>query len=84
MDWPVTSAYVNAFADAEGVKLRKSWRVNGFWGEVYRVGSSMPIRYEGINGYRQVPLTKKQMRSDELRRRIKYNIDVENAKKELE
>lgn len=40
MDWPVTLAYVEAFAKAEGVKLRISRRVNGFWGEVY---SSAPV-----------------------------------------
>ncbi|WP_041444542.1 hypothetical protein [Syntrophobotulus glycolicus] len=38
-DWPVTPAYVKSFAQAEGVRLRVSWRVNGFWGEVYWLGA---------------------------------------------
>lgn len=46
MDWPVTQAYVKAFADWVGCKLRVSWRVNGFFGELYRVGASQPVRYE--------------------------------------
>lgn len=34
MDWPCTQNYVRSFAKAEGVILRVSERVNGFWGEV--------------------------------------------------
>ena len=34
MDWKCTQNYVKAFAEAEGVKLRLSWRVNGFFGEM--------------------------------------------------
>lgn len=45
MDWPVTQAYVRAVAEYLGLPLRTSWRVNGFWGEVYRIGASWPIRY---------------------------------------
>lgn len=30
MDWKCTSNYVKSFAEAEGIKLRISWRVNGF------------------------------------------------------
>ena len=47
MDWPTTQNYVKAFAEAEGVTKRISRRANGFWGEVYRVGASYPIEYEG-------------------------------------
>ena len=43
MDWRCTQNYVKALADAEGVKLRVSYRVNGFFGELYRIGASEPI-----------------------------------------
>lgn len=45
MDWRCTGDYVKAFAQAEGVPLRVSWRVNGFFGELYRIGASMPVRW---------------------------------------
>ena len=45
MDWRCTQNYVKALADAEGVKLRVSYRVNGFFGELYRVGASEPIEW---------------------------------------
>jgi 3'-phosphoadenosine 5'-phosphosulfate sulfotransferase (PAPS reductase)/FAD synthetase len=45
MDWPCTSNYVKAVAQAEGVTLRISYRVNGFFGELYRVGASEPIEW---------------------------------------
>lgn len=68
MDWPVTASYVRAFADAEGVKLRRSWRQDGFWGEVYRQGASKPVRYDDENDtVSTVPLTERQKRSSELR-----------------
>ena len=40
MDWRCTQNYVKAFSEAEGVPLRLSWRVNGFFGELYRIGAS--------------------------------------------
>lgn len=45
MDWKCTRNYVQALADAEGVNLRTSWRVNGFFGELYRIGASEPIEW---------------------------------------
>lgn len=45
MDWRCTKSYVQSFAAAEGVKLRVSYRVNGFFGELYRIGASEPIRW---------------------------------------
>ena len=45
MDWRCTQNYVKAFAEAEGVPLRLSWRVNGFFGELYRVGASEPVEW---------------------------------------
>lgn len=85
MDWPVTQSYVEAFAKAENVKLRKSWRVNGFWGEVYRVGASWPVQYDNDDGSTAtVPLTAKQRRSNELREQILQETAVERSQKELE
>ena len=45
MDWKCTQNYVKALADAEGVKLRVSYRVNGFFGELYWIGASEPIEW---------------------------------------
>lgn len=45
MDWRCTQNYVKAFAEAEGIPLRLSWRVNGFFGELYRVGASEPVEW---------------------------------------
>ncbi len=43
MDWPVTQEYVRAFSEYTGCKLRMSWRVKAFFGELYRVGASYPV-----------------------------------------
>lgn len=45
MDWRCTQNYVKSFSEAEGVPLRLSWRVNGFFGELYRVGASEPVEW---------------------------------------
>jgi len=45
MDWRCTHNYVKALADAEGIPLRLSYRVNGFFGELYRIGASEPIEW---------------------------------------
>lgn len=45
MDWRCTQNYVRSFAEAEGVPLRTSWRVNGFFGELYRIGTSKPVEW---------------------------------------
>lgn len=45
MDWKCTSNYVKSFAEAEGIKLRISWWVNGFFGELYRIGASEPVEW---------------------------------------
>lgn len=70
MDWPVTQAYVKAFADWVGCKLRVSWRVNGFFGELYRVGASYPVEYEHNGKIKTCQLTKNQKLSEELREQI--------------
>lgn len=46
MDWRCTHNYVRAFAKAEQVPLRISWRVNGFYGELYRIGASEPVEWQ--------------------------------------
>ena len=45
MDWKCTQNYVQAVADAFDVVLRVSYRVNGFFGELYRIGASEPIEW---------------------------------------
>ncbi len=45
MDWRCTQNYVKSFAEAEGVRLRVSYRVNGFFGELYRIGASEPVEW---------------------------------------
>ena len=45
MDWRCTHNYVKSFAAVENVPLRLSWRVNGFFGELYRVGASEPVEW---------------------------------------
>ena len=45
MDWKCTSNYVRALSEAEDIKLRVSYRINGFFGELYRIGASEPIEW---------------------------------------
>ncbi len=45
MDWRCTQNYVRSFAEVEEVTLRVSYRVNGFFGELYRIGASEPIEW---------------------------------------
>lgn len=45
MDWRCTQNYVRALAEAEGIPLRLSWRKNGFFGELYRLGASEPVEW---------------------------------------
>lgn len=45
MDWRCTQNYVRALAEAENVDLRVSYRVNGFFGELYRIGASEPVEW---------------------------------------
>lgn len=78
MDWPVTENYVRSFAEAEDVRLRVSSRINGFWGEVYRVGASYPIEYEDNDGsIKTCPLTEKQVVSEQLREQILSSLKPE-------
>lgn len=80
MDWPVTQNYVRSFAQAEGVRVRVSSRVNGYWGEVYRLGASFPIEYEDDDGQvKTCPLTEKQKESARLREQILVELVPEIA-----
>ena len=45
MDWRCTQNYVKALAEAENIRLRVSYRVNGFFGELYRLGASEPVEW---------------------------------------
>ena len=82
MDWPVTQNYVRAVAEHLGIALRISWRVNGFWGEVYRLGASWPIQYTDLASGEtlECPLSEKQVRSAQLREKILSDLE----RKELE
>lgn len=79
MDWPVTQNYVRAIAEYLGISLRVSWRVNGFWGEVYRIGASWPIQYidPATGETMECPLTEKQIRSAQLREKILDTLERE-------
>ena len=69
MDWRCTQNYVRALADAEQVKLRVSYRVNGFFGELYRIGASEPIEWiEPDTGeVKQCRLSSKYLKCKELK-----------------
>ena len=45
MDWRCTKNYVKSFSCSFGVTLRVSYRVNGFFGELYRIGASEPVEW---------------------------------------
>lgn len=81
MDWPVTIPYIKAFAEAENVPLRLSWRLNGFFGEVYRIGASYPIQYEDNGEIQTCRLSPKQLESDRLREQVLKEIAPEDELK---
>lgn len=69
MDWKCTQSYVKALADAEGIKLRVSYRVNGFFGELYRIGASEPIEWidPDTGEVRQCKLSSNYLKCKELK-----------------
>lgn len=79
MDWRCTKNYVNAFAEAEGVMLRQSWRVNGFFGELYRVGASEPIEWmEPDTGeIKQCRLSPKYLKCQEIKQKATEDMEEE-------
>ncbi len=80
MDWPCTQNYVKAIAEYLGLKLRVSWRVNGFWGEVYRIGASWPIEYDSDEGVKECKISDKQIRSMELREKVLNEVEQDELK----
>ena len=77
MDWRCTQNYCKSFAEAENVPLRVSYRVNGFFGELYRVGASEPVEWiEPETGeVKQCRLSNNYLKCKELK---------ENATEEME
>lgn len=77
MDWKCTQNYMQALADAEGVKLRVSYRVNGFFGELYRIGASEPIEWiEPDTGeVKQCRLSSNYLKCQEIKERATEEIE---------
>ena len=82
MDWRCTGAYVRAFADAEGIPLRVSWRVNGFFGELYRIGASEPIEWEDPDTGEvcQCKLSAKYLQCERIKKEALQNMEEELKK----
>ena len=77
MDWRCTQNYVRALAEAEDIPLRLSWRVNGFFGELYRIGASEPVEWmEPDTGeIRQCQLSPKYLKCLEVKQRATENME---------
>ena len=69
MDWRCTANYIRSFAVAEQIPLRVSWRKNGFFGELYRIGASELIEYVDpeTGEIYQCPPSKKYMECQKLK-----------------
>lgn len=83
MDWRCTQNYVKALSEAEGVSLRTSWRVNGFYGELYRIGASEPIEWMEPNTgeIKQCKLSKNYLKCLEIKKQA--TIDMERYLREM-
>lgn len=77
MDWRCTQNYVKAFAEAERVPLRLSWRVNGFFGELYRVGASEPVEWmePQTGAVRQCKLSQKYIKCQEIKQQATEDME---------
>lgn len=77
MDWKCTQNYINALSKAEGVPLRSSWRVNGFFGELYRIGASEPIEWvEPETGeIHQCKFSQKYLACQELKQQVTEDME---------
>ena len=77
MDWRCTQNYVKSFAEAEGIPLRTSWRVNGFFGELYRIGASEPVEWmEPDTGeIRQCRLSPNYLKCQEIKQQAPEDMD---------
>lgn len=82
MDWPCTNSYVRAFAQAEDVTLRISYRVGGFFAEVYRVGAAQPVEWiDPVTGeVMRCKLSPKQKACEDLREQLRRTGDKEVEK----
>lgn len=82
MDWRCTQNYVKSFADVEEVPLRVSYRVNGFFGELYRIGASEPIEWidPDTGEIMQCKLSRNYLKCRELKE--KCTEDMEQALKQ--
>ena len=82
MDWRCTQSYVQAFAEAEQVSLRVSYRKNGFFGELYRIGASEPIEWvePGTGEIKQCKLTQNYLKCLELKKQATENMEGELEK----
>lgn len=69
MDWRCTANYIRSFAEAEQIPLRISWRKNGFFGELYRIGTSELIEWVDpeTGEIYQCPPSKKYMECQKLK-----------------
>lgn len=69
MDWRCTANYIRSFAEAEQISLRVSWRKNGFFGELYRIGASELIEWVApeTGEIYQCPPSKKYMECQKLK-----------------
>lgn len=82
MDWRCTQNYVRALAEAEEIPLRLSWRVNGFFGELYRIGASEPIEWMEPSGeIKQCKLSPNFLKCQEIKQ--KATEEIEEKLKEL-
>ena len=82
MDWKCTQNYVKSFAEAEGVKLRLSWRVNGFFGELYRIGASEPVEWldPDTGEVRQCRLSRNYLQCQEIKEKATEDMEAELKK----
>jgi 3'-phosphoadenosine 5'-phosphosulfate sulfotransferase (PAPS reductase)/FAD synthetase len=82
MDWRCTQNYVRSFAEVEEVTLRVSYRVNGFFGELYRIGASEPIEWidPDTGEVMQCRLSQNYLKCQELKERCTK--DMEEALKQ--
>lgn len=69
MDWRCTANYIRSFAEAEQIPLRVSRRKNGFFGELYRIGTSELIEWVDpeTGEIYQCPPSKKYMECQKLK-----------------
>lgn len=87
MDWPCTRSYCQQFADSMGLKIKYSWREEGFAGELLRLGGSKPIAFEEFNSNTEKVTTtttwEKTIELEKLLEQAKLNNDIEKEEEIL-